>query len=97
MPSFKVFPTLFRKQLIMPKLKVSCGPSRDKLTVVPVNYDVSCPVDVASDDFEGKITVRIRDFAGEVGSGRKRRSTTESDYFDAHTRLSWSMAIQGVR
>lgn len=80
----------------MPRLKVSCGPSRDKLTVIPVNYDVSSPVDVESDHFEGKIIVRIRDFSGEVGGGKKRLATTESDYFDKHTRLSWSMAIQGT-
>lgn len=79
----------------MPQLKVSCGPSRDKLTVIPVNYDVSAPVDVESAHFEGKITVRIRDFAGEVGNGKKRLTTAESDYFEKHARLSWSMAIQG--
>lgn len=40
--------------------------------------------------------VRIRDFSGEVGGGKKRLTTTESDYFEKHARLSWSMAIQGI-
>lgn len=79
----------------MPQLKVSCGASRESLQVVPVNYDVSSPVEVSSDLFEGQISVRIRDFAGDAGKGKERLTTTESSYFDDYPRLTWSMAIQG--
>ena len=79
----------------MPQLRVSAGPSLSSLTVLAPNYDETGALDVVSDDFEGKIAVRIRDFAGEVGGGKERRTKTESNYFDVHTGLTWSMAIQG--
>lgn len=80
----------------MPQLRVSAGPSLSSLTVLAPNYDETGVLNVSSNDFEGKIAVRIRDFAGEVGGGKERRAKTESDYFDVHTGLTWSMAIQGA-
>jgi len=79
----------------MPQLRVSAGSSLSSLSVLAPNYDETGALDVSSDLFEGKIAVRIRDFAGEVGGGKERKTTTESDYFDVHTGLTWSMAIQG--
>jgi hypothetical protein len=79
-----------------PKLKVSAGPSRSQLQVVATNYDESSPLKISSDAFEGYITVRIRDFHGESGKGKEVRESTESDYFQKYTGLTWSMAIQGM-
>lgn len=79
----------------MPQLRVSAGSSLSSLTVLAPNYDETGALDIDSGLFEGKIAVRIRDFSGEVGGAKERRTTTESDYFDAHSGLTWSMAIQG--
>lgn len=80
----------------MPQLRVSAGPSLDKLTVVATNYDTTSPTPIESESFVGQCTVRIRDFTGDAGKGKEKRATTESDYFDVHTGLTWSMQIQGV-
>ena len=78
-----------------PHLRVSVGTSRSQLRVIAANYDEN-PLKISSDTFEGSIAVRIRDFDGEVGQGKEKRASTESDYFETYKNLTWSMAIQGA-
>jgi hypothetical protein len=52
---------------------------------------------VSTDLFHGRITVRIKDFTGQVPEGQERQSETK--YFDAgHAHgCTWSIQIQGER
>lgn len=77
-----------------PKLRVSAGTSLDNLEVVPVNYDETGYISLSSDHVEGHLAIRLRDFAGEMPKGKQSRTNPESGYFDQHSDLSWSMAIQ---
>lgn len=77
-----------------PSLRVSAGPSTDKLTVLPVN-DETKPFAINSDSFEGQVIVRIKGFTGELPKGSARLGDTH--YFD-HSYAkgcTWSIAIQG--
>lgn len=78
-----------------PSLRVSTGTSLDQLQVVPVNYDKTGVIELDSELFHGRIAVRLRDFAGELPEGKQRLKSCESDYFEDHADLTWSMTIQG--
>nr|CDI54734.1 conserved hypothetical protein [Melanopsichium pennsylvanicum 4] len=77
-----------------PSLKVSAGPSVDKLQTVAVNHD-DMPTVIDSELFHGRIAVRIKDFTGHDPDGISHQKDTP--YFDSgHGKnQSWSMQIQG--
>ncbi|CBQ68626.1 conserved hypothetical protein [Sporisorium reilianum SRZ2] len=77
-----------------PSLKISAGPSVDALTTVAVNHD-DAPTEINTPLFQGRITVRIKNFTGSDPSGVAHLQDTP--YFDAgHGKgQNWSMQIQG--
>lgn len=77
-----------------PSLKISAGPSVDKLQTVAVNHDDQ-PTEVNTDSFQGRIAVRIKDFTGSDPEGVTHAKDTE--YFTTGNAkgMSWSMQIQG--
>jgi hypothetical protein len=80
-----------------PSLKISAGPSLDSLSVLHVN-DESQPLDVSTDDFEGRIAVRIKGFTGHLPKdGGKDVENEDTHYFDrAYAKnCTWSIGIQG--
>ncbi len=67
--------------MVSKKLKITAGPGYDANThtIVDVNRPES-PVSIQSDVFEGKITVRIKDFSGIAVQGKELKS--QNDYFE---------------
>lgn len=78
-----------------PSLRISAGPSVDKLSILHVN-DETKPLDVSTDDFEGRILVRIKGFTGELPSKDTTR-VEDTHYFDGSYAkgCTWSIGIQG--
>lgn len=87
-----------------PRLRVSAGPSVDKLSLLRVN-DEEHPMLINNEHFEGRIVVRIQDFTG-VRPGKSGENDKESansvtalhsSYFDhGHAKgLTWSIQVQG--
>jgi hypothetical protein len=86
---------LLRIAGMAPSLRISAGPSVDKLTVLHVN-DETKPWEISTDDFEGRIIVRIKGFTGELPSNETARSD-DTHYFD-HSYAkgcTWSIGVQG--
>lgn len=94
-----------------PRLRVSAGPSVDRLSLVRVN-DEDHPLVIDTPDFKGRITVRIQGFTGvrpglsEGQDGTDREGGQEDEesasglsthYFDhAHAKgCTWSIQVQG--
>ncbi|SPO28440.1 uncharacterized protein UTRI_04837 [Ustilago trichophora] len=77
-----------------PSLKISAGPSVDSLSTVAVNHDDK-PTTVSSPHFQGRISVRIKNFTGSDPEGVTH--STDTPYFTSgHGKnQSWSMQIQG--
>jgi hypothetical protein len=77
-----------------PSLKISAGPSVDALKTVAVNHDDQ-PTSIDTDLFQGRISVRIKNFTGVDPDGVDHRKDTP--YFDGgySKGMSWSMQIQG--
>ena len=77
-----------------PSLRISAGASVDSLSVLHVN-DESKPLTVSTDDFEGRLVVRIKGFTGELPS--KETVRCDTSYFDHSyaSGCSWSIGIQG--
>ncbi|KAN0061460.1 hypothetical protein ACQY0O_006307 [Thecaphora frezii] len=77
-----------------PSLRISAGPSVDSLSTVAVNHDLK-PLTISSPHFEGRLTVRIKNFSGEQPSGVEARA--DAPYFSGGLGkgMSWSMQIQG--
>ncbi|EPQ31618.1 uncharacterized protein PFL1_00951 [Pseudozyma flocculosa PF-1] len=77
-----------------PSLRISAGPSVDSLSTVAVNHDDS-PLSISTSNFQGRLTVRIKNFSGEQPSGASAQA--DSAYFNGGLGkgCSWSMQIQG--
>ncbi|CUA76853.1 hypothetical protein RSOLAG22IIIB_02329 [Rhizoctonia solani] len=71
------------------RLSITAGPSLDLSTHKPINVnDDDSPLEISSSHFRGRITVRVKDFAGDQTSGRA------SDYFENKT-ATFSLQCQG--
>ena len=79
------------QELPMPRLQVTAGSSFDALQPVNVNRDED-PLEISNGLFEGKLTVRIKDFKGADG---QVIPDTTSGYFAEHSGLTWSIQIAG--
>jgi hypothetical protein len=77
-----------------PRLKVTAGPSPSSTEPVAVNYD-SDPLEINSEFFEGRLSVRIKDYAGEHAGDREALTDAASSYFVEHSGVTWSIQIQG--
>ncbi|PWN49014.1 DUF1769-domain-containing protein [Violaceomyces palustris] len=77
-----------------PSLKISAGPSVSELKTVAVNHDL-LPTEISTEHFQGRISVRIKDFSGEDPPGVEKKK--EAEYFESgHGKgMSWSMQVQG--
>ena len=77
-----------------PKLRISAGPSKESLSLVPVNHD-ELPIVIDSEHFQGRIAVRVKDFHGELPDGME--SLKQSAYFSEPygSKFSYSIQIQG--
>lgn len=77
-----------------PKLRISAGPSKENLSLVAVNHD-ELPIVIDSEDFQGRIAVRVKDFHGELPDGVE--SLKQSAYFSEPygSKFSYSIQIQG--
>lgn len=77
-----------------PKLRISAGPDKDKLSVVAVNHE-ELPTIIDSKYFQGRIAVRIKDFHGELPDGVE--FFKQPVYFSEPygTNFTYSIQIQG--
>jgi len=75
-------------------LRATYGTSPHDMKALPVNYDEE-PIEVKSDNFEGRLAVRIRNFTGH-GGGKEPLAEPQSGYFQKHPELTCSIAIQGI-
>lgn len=77
-----------------PSLHISAGPSVDKLQPLAVNHDES-PLEIESEGFRGRATVRIKSFTGHDPPGVEHQR--DAPYFDdKHRRgITWSIQLQG--
>ncbi|MCO5565304.1 hypothetical protein L7F22_018977 [Adiantum nelumboides] len=82
-----------------PRLRVSAGPSVDKLSLIRVN-DEDHPLTIKTDDFVGRLTVRIQGFTGirpGANDEDEAASDVETHYFE-HSYAkgcTWSIQVQG--
>ncbi|WFD44026.1 hypothetical protein MPSI1_002691 [Malassezia psittaci] len=77
-----------------PKLRISAGPDAEHLEIISVNHD-NQPFVIDSENFRGRLAVRIKDFVGETPSGETARKTTkyfEEPYGDG---MTYSIQVQG--
>lgn len=74
-----------------PCLRVSVGPSLEKLQNITELVNSNKPARISSDLFEGEIVVNIKGFAND------KDEYTSSEYFDRADRqgISWSFQVQG--
>ncbi|ESK88475.1 duf1769 family protein [Moniliophthora roreri MCA 2997] len=74
-----------------PSLRVSVGPSLEKLRPITDLVNTNKSARISSDLFEGEIVVNIKGFVNEKGE------VSSSEYFDREDRqgVSWSFQVQG--
>ena len=78
-----------------PKLRIFAGPDAEHLEIVSVNHDKR-PFVIDSENFRGRLAVRIKDFVGETPSGETASKTTKyfkEPYGDG---MTYSIQVQGM-
>lgn len=78
-----------------PKLRITAGSRADDLQPVAVNNDDE-PFVISSDVFQGRLTVRVKNFHGERPGGGDAASITP--YFESGygQQMTYSIQIQGL-
>lgn len=77
----------------MYSIVVTAGPSLDESTHKCVHVNSETYVPISSTDFEGQITVRVKDFQGLAPDGQE--PIAQSDYFDVAKDMTFSIEASG--
>lgn len=77
-----------------PKLRISAGPTANKLELVAVNHDDK-PVVIDSDCFQGKLTVRVKNFHGELPENVEYLEDVKYFSMPYGSQMTYSIQMQG--
>lgn len=86
------FPTT-SAELAMYSIVVTAGPSLDESTHQCVHVNSETYIPISNDDFEGQLTVRVKDFNGLAPEGCE--PIPQSSYFETAKDTSFSIEASG--